>query len=43
MRFYKGYSQTSGLEREIKKEMKRETERNTEKEIKREVVISSAW
>jgi hypothetical protein len=39
----KGYSQTSGLEREIKKEMKRETERNTEKEIKRKVVISSTW
>ena len=37
--FYKGYSQTSGLEREIKKERKRETERKTERETEREVVI----
>ncbi len=43
MRFYKGYSQTSGLEREIKKEVKRDTERKTERETEREVVISSTW
>ena len=43
VRFYKGHSQTSGLEREIKREMKRETERKTERETEREVVIWSTW